>query len=230
MSLPFGHLAWNPHQLMHLGQKLPMMLTSFPNHGSKNSKSSFSLSRSHFGSLIFGSKGNHFHSRMLTTCARPKFSSFLAISFNFKGAKKSQMQLYKLQKRTSHQSICFPSSTIITSMNFFVTQVALLSFNQIVYSNAIMHVAYLPLNCTTFQPSFCTIAYFGESLMHMSATSSCLQFHGMVIPMLGRRNILPTIFLVREISCPYTTELIFLRVYRMLPYSHSFTNGQLGVN
>ncbi len=88
MSLPFGRLAWSPYSLMHLGQALPMMLTSSPNHGSKNSKSSSSSLGSNFDNLVFGSKGNHFRSRMSTTCARPNFSSFLAISFKFKRRQK----------------------------------------------------------------------------------------------------------------------------------------------
>ncbi len=58
---------------------------------SKKSKSSFSSSRSNFGSLVFGSKGNHFHSRKSTTCATPNFGSFPIVLFNFEGAKKFWM-------------------------------------------------------------------------------------------------------------------------------------------
>jgi len=42
----------------------------------KKSKSSFSSLRLDFSSLVFGSKGNHFHSRKSTTCAKPNFGSF----------------------------------------------------------------------------------------------------------------------------------------------------------
>ncbi len=59
--------------------------------GSKNSKSSFSSSRFDFCSLVFGSKGNHFHSRKSTTCARPNFGSFLAVLFYFESAEKFWM-------------------------------------------------------------------------------------------------------------------------------------------
>ncbi len=52
----------------------------------------------------------------------------------------------------------------------------------------------------------------------------------MVIMALGRHNISPTIFSVREINCPCTTKSIVSKVYRMIPSSHSFTNGQIRVS
>lgn len=52
----------------------------------------------------------------------------------------------------------------------------------------------------------------------------------MVIPTLGRCYISLMVFSIREIDCPCTIQSIFLGVYRMMPYNHSFTNGWIGVS
>jgi hypothetical protein len=59
-------------------------------------QSSFSSLKSDSDTLVSNSKGNQFHYRMFITCARPNFGSFPTISFDFEGAKKSQMHMYKL--------------------------------------------------------------------------------------------------------------------------------------
>lgn len=59
-------------------------------------KNSFSSLRLDSDSLVYGSKGNHFRSRMSTIYARPKFGSFPIVSFDFEGVEKSRMRLYKL--------------------------------------------------------------------------------------------------------------------------------------
>ncbi len=66
--------------------------------------------------------------------------------------------------------------------------------------------------------------------MHMSTTSSCWWFGGTMISMLGRCNISSTVFFIKEIGCPCTIKLIFSRVYYVMPCSHSFTNGRIGVS
>jgi hypothetical protein len=50
----------------------------------------------------------------------------------------------------------------------------------------------------------------------------------MMISMLGRHNISLIVFSIKEIGCPYTIELIFSRVYYVMPCNHYFNNGELG--